>query len=111
MTRTQCCAIASGDVTTDLSRRLERLDVLPNLESTVCILPGTHGLHAHAWHNGFPRPPAHLAHAELLLRLPPLTFLAPEDNQSSAFALEPTRDRRPRSEGSKCLIRAALKNA
>jgi len=35
-------------------------------------------------------PPAHLAHVDLL-RLPPLTFLfAPEDNQSSAIALEPT---------------------
>jgi len=52
-------------------------------------LAGTHGLHAHAWHNGFPRPPVHLAHVEPL-RLPPLTLFAPEDNQSSAVALEPT---------------------
>ena len=52
-------------------------------------LAGTHGLHAHAWHNGFPRPPVHLAHVEPL-RLPPLTLFAPEDNQSSALALEPT---------------------
>jgi hypothetical protein len=29
---------------------------------------------AHAWHSGFPRSPAHLAHVELL-RLPPLTLL------------------------------------
>jgi len=34
-------------------------------------------------------PPAHLAHVDLL-RLPPLTLFAPEDNQSSAIALEPT---------------------
>ena len=55
-------------------------------------LAGTHGLHAHAWHNGFPRPPvtpAHETHVELL-RLPPLTLFAPEENPSSALALEPT---------------------
>ena len=33
-----------------------------------------HPLIAHAWHSGFPRSPAHLAHVELL-RLPPLTLL------------------------------------
>ena len=33
-------------------------------------------------------PPANLAHAEPL-RLPPFTLFAPEDNQSSALALEP----------------------
>ena len=50
---------------------------------------GTRGT-AHAWHNGFPRPPvtpAHLTHVELL-RLPPLTSFA--HSQSSAIALEPT---------------------
>ena len=66
-------------------------DALPGLASTVCILAGTHRLHAHAWHNGFPRPPAHLAQTRrAVARLPPLTLFAPEDNQSSAIALEPT---------------------
>ena len=56
------------------------------LASTVCIF----GRHSWIpWGNGFPPPTAHLAHAELL-RLPPLTLFAPEDNQSSAVALEPT---------------------
>jgi len=63
-------------------RRVRRVSLVTNLESTVRIFPGTHGLHARAWHSGFPRPPAHLAHAELW-RLQPLTLFAPEDNQSS----------------------------
>jgi hypothetical protein len=77
---------ASGDVSLVTTSRRS----IPDLESTECFLAGI-GRHSWiacscGWHNGFPRPPAHLAHAELL-RLLPLTLFAPEDNQSSAIAL------------------------